>query len=77
MERTKIKAKEFVRILHDELKSSGSDITVKIETEDQHCSSTGGFTSGRITFFNCGEKFLHLDSEGTDQTSDKPFLTKI
>jgi hypothetical protein len=67
-----LKPKEFVALLHDTLKGCGSDITVEVKQEDEICSETGSYSSGTIIFSSCGEPFLKLKTQGTDQTCEKP-----
>lgn len=72
-----IKPKEFIEILHALLKSSdevGHLLTMEVTQEDEICSETGSYCSGRLTILLEGKPLLQLDTCGTDQTLDKADL---
>jgi hypothetical protein len=72
-----IRSKEFVSILHNALKGLGSQVTFKLDLDEECDTNTGSYNSGTLTVLNYGEPILRLELVGTDVQEDtKPYLYK-
>jgi hypothetical protein len=49
-----IRSKEFVSILHNALKGLGSQVTFKLDLDEECDTNTGSYNSGTLTVLNYG-----------------------